>query len=80
MARHYGHEQNTKIIQSQKDGSVMISDLEKLVNALRGSPDKAESDAQKLAAKIKSDPQVRRDLETNGCARVQDEIGRTFVA
>jgi hypothetical protein len=60
-------------------GIVMISDLEKLVSALRGAPDTEEDDAHRLANKIKSDPQIQRDLEENGCARVTDDEGRTFV-
>jgi hypothetical protein len=57
----------------------MISDLEQLTTALRGVSGNDGSNAQKLANKIKSDPQVQRDLETNGCARIEDEEGRTFV-
>jgi hypothetical protein len=57
----------------------MISDLEKLSSALRGTRDAEKDDAQKLATKIKSDPQVQRDLDRDGCARVTDDEGRTFV-
>ena len=58
----------------------MVSDLEKLTTALRNLPDKESSDdPQKLANKILSDPEIQRQLEANGYARVQDEAGRVFV-
>lgn len=55
----------------------MVSDLEKLSSGLRGARDADE--AEKLATKIKSDPQVQRDLNENGFARVTDDEGRSFV-
>lgn len=58
----------------------MVSDLEKLATALRNLPNKeCSGDPQKLADKILSDPDVQRELEAKGYARVQDEAGRTFV-
>jgi hypothetical protein len=55
----------------------MVSDLEKLSSGLRG--DNVKDGAEKLAAKIKSDPQVRRDLDEKGFARIADDQGRSFV-
>lgn len=57
----------------------MISDLEKLSRGLTRSADRQPDEAHRLADKIKSDPQIQRELERDGQARVTGAAGRTFV-
>jgi hypothetical protein len=57
----------------------MVSDLEKLTCGLKAANSTAEDNAERLASKIKSDPQIHRDLDVNGQARIKDDAGRTFV-
>jgi hypothetical protein len=57
----------------------MVSDLEKLSSGLRKGTDQQPDDAQRLVAKIKSDPQIQNDLKRTGEAQVKDDDGRTFV-
>jgi ribosomal protein S6 len=57
----------------------MISNLEKLSSTLRSTGAPQNDEASRLAAKIKSDPQVQEELRKNGRARVTDSTGRTFV-
>jgi hypothetical protein len=56
----------------------MISDLDKLSSGLKKRSNQ-EDVAERLANKIKTDPQVQRDLDRDGRARVTDEDGRIFV-
>ena len=57
----------------------MISNLENLSSALRTTGEPKKDDAQELAERIKSDPQVQAELNLNGHARVTDSSGKTFV-
>lgn len=57
----------------------MISDLEKLSTGLTKGADQRPDEAQRLADKIKSDPQIQSDLARDGKAQVTDDAGRTFV-
>jgi hypothetical protein len=57
----------------------MISDLEKLSTGLTKGTDRRPDEAQRLADKIKSDPEIQRELARDGKATVTDNAGRTFV-
>ena len=57
----------------------MISNLEKLSSALRTVVNPGNDEAQRLADKIKSDPQIQDELTRTGLAHVQDDAGRCFV-
>jgi len=57
----------------------MISDLEKLSTGLTKGTDRRPDEAQRLADKIKSDPEIQSELARDGRAQVTDDAGRTFV-
>ena len=57
----------------------MISNLEKLSSALRTTGEPEKDEAQELADRIKSDPEVQAELNRSGRARVTDSSGRAFV-
>ena len=57
----------------------MISNLEKLSSGLKKGANPQGDEAQRLATKIKSDPQIKRELDRDGQARVTDDAGRIFV-
>jgi hypothetical protein len=57
----------------------MVSNLEKLSSGLKNGANPQAHEAQKLATKIKSDPQIRQELDRDGQARVTDDAGRIFV-
>jgi hypothetical protein len=57
----------------------MISDLEKLSTGLTKGTDRQPDEAQRLADRIKSDPEIQRELTRNGRAQITNDAGRTFV-
>jgi hypothetical protein len=57
----------------------MTSNLEKLSAALRNVASNEKDAAERLVAKIKSDPQIQDELMRNGEARFKDDLGRDFV-
>ena len=57
----------------------MTSNLEKLSAALRNVASNEKDAAERLVAKIKSDPQIQDEPMRNGEARFKDDLGRDFV-